>query len=190
MKEMVILKYHGIKLGEDEDGNPVYKETYRGGAYGIVVSRGGYTDPVPLEEAARLQRDFGRDTWEIVSKAGIPETADEVADAEKQIEEFKAMVAEEAAKLPAHITEVEMEAQEKAVADTDGEVEVKVRRKKAFDKTVRPAKYKRNTLMRQSKAELERIFKQVRKYTRGVKMKIMPGMTKADYVEKILQMQG
>jgi len=185
MEKMVIVKYHGIKMGER------VMETYSNGSE-INVKIGEYTDPISIAEAQRLQRDFGRDAFEIVAEAEVPTTKEEALEAEAALESGDAVqVADNL--LPQHIDKEEVETQEaeiQAIEATIDDIKVEYKTRQPFDKTVKPVRYTKKALGRMKKAKLTGLFKAMAATSRMVvKPKYDPQWTRNDLINKILEMQ-
>lgn len=195
MRKMVLVKYHGIKLGIDADGKPRLLQTYDAGAP-LVLNIGDVSDPIPYEEAMRLKADFG-DAFEVVQEAEIPETPDE-ADA------LDAVTETDTAAGDTHVTLTEMKAQEREIeraAPTDIVIFRKRKRGKArkdgkepFDKTVRPAKpakLSRRKLTAIKKKNLWKLYRQWRAVTDEISegANLDKKAKKPDIIDAILEMQ-
>jgi len=183
MEKMVIVKYHGIKLGAK------MMEEYSNGAQ-INVKIGGYSDPIPMAEALKLKNDFGDAAFEIVAEANMPTTKEEAEEIESALESGDAI--QTPGYLPPHIDKAEVKAQEVAIAQTEtSDIHVMhTSKKESFDKTVKTAKYTKKALGRMSKPKLKGLFKGLAATKSLVKPKLSPKMTKRDLIEKILEMQG
>jgi len=191
MEQMVIVRYHGVKLGVNPDGSPKLLPSYSCGP-AINVDIGGYTDPIPMSEALRLKNDFGPDAFEIVAEANMPTTKEEAEEIEAAIESGDAItVAEDL--LPLHIEETEVKEQEAEIAATEtSDIHVMhTSKKESFDKTVKPVKYTKKALGRMKKAKLTGLFKAYAATSNQVvKPKLRPDMTRIELIESILEMQG
>lgn len=191
MEKMVILKYHGIRLGTKDDGSPDLLAEYSNGAQ-INVKIGEYSEPVPMAVALQIKADFGQDAFEIMAEVDVPTTRDEAIEAEAALESGDAVkVAEHL--LPQHIDKKEVAVQESELTRTETtDIHVMRRtRKESFDKTVEPVKYTRKALGRMKKAKLVGLFKAYAATSRQVvKPKYSKKMTRNDLISKILEMQG
>lgn len=185
MEKMVIVKYHGIKMGTR------VMETYSNGPE-INVKIGGYTDPIPITEARRLKRDFGDDAFEIVAEAEVPTTKEEAIEAQATIESGDAVKVADYL-LPQHIDKEEVEKQESEIQVIEsglGDIKVEHKTRKPFDKTVKPVRYTKKALGRMKKAKLIGLFKAMAATSRMiVKPKFNKLWTRHDLINKILEMQ-
>lgn len=190
MEKMVIVKYHGVRMGTKDDGSPDLLEQYSNGAQ-VNVKIGGYSEPIPMAEALRLKRDFGVDAFEIMVEAEMPTTKEEAEEAEKAIESGDALTVTDSV-LPLHVAKEEAKTQEAELAQVEStDIHVtRTSRKQPFDKTVEPVRYTRKALNRMSKPKLKGLFKALAMISRGIKPKAKHGMKKKDFVDKILEMQG